>query len=91
MTRKNDKQIVPELKALMTQNADMLAPLVQWLLQEILEAEMSDSLGVAKGERSVGPAGLPQRLLPAPADHACGDDGTARAAGPAGALLHAAL
>jgi len=41
MTRKNDKQSVPELKALMTQNQDLLQPLVQWLLQEVLEAEPS--------------------------------------------------
>ena len=52
MTRKNDKQNGTELKALMTANADMLAPLVQWILQEILEQEMSDSLGAAKSERS---------------------------------------
>ena len=51
MTRKNDKQSVPELKALMTQNQDLLQPLVQWLLQEVLEQEMTDSIGAAKGER----------------------------------------
>ena len=54
MTRKNDKQSVPELKALMTQNQDLLQPLVQWLLQEVLEAEMSDALGAAKSERTEG-------------------------------------
>ena len=54
MTRKNDKQSVPELKALMMQNSDMLQPLVQWLLQEVLEQEMSDAIGAAKGERCEG-------------------------------------
>ena len=54
MTRKNDKQSVPELKALMTQNQDLLQPLVQWLLQEVLEQEMTDSIGAAKGERCEG-------------------------------------
>ena len=57
MTRKNDQQNVPELKALMTQNADLLQPLVQWLLQQVLEQEMSDSLGAAKGERTEGRQG----------------------------------
>ena len=57
MIRKNDKQNVPELKALTTPNADMLAPLVQWLLQQVLEQEMSDSLGAAKGERTEGRQG----------------------------------
>ena len=52
MTRKNDKQSVPELKALMLQNPDYLQPLVQWLLQEVLEAEMSDAIGAAKSERN---------------------------------------
>ncbi len=57
MTRKNDKQSVPELKALMTQNQDLLQPLVQWLLQEVLEQEMSDSIGAAKSERTAGRQG----------------------------------
>ena len=51
MTRKNDQQSVPALKALMTQNQDLLQPLVQWLLQEVLEQEMTDAIGAAKGER----------------------------------------
>ena len=68
MTRKNDKQNATELKALMTQNADMLVPLVQWLLREVLEQEMTDSLGAAKGERSEGRQGYrsgyyPRRLI----------------------------
>jgi hypothetical protein len=41
MTRKNDKQTLPELKALMVQNRDYMQPLVQWLLQEVLEQEPS--------------------------------------------------
>ena len=64
MTRKNDKQNVPELKALMTQNADMLQPLVQWLLQEVLEAEMSDSIGAAKSERTEGRQGYRSGYYP---------------------------
>ena len=57
MTRKKHKQSVPELKALMTQNQDLLQRLVQWLLQEVLEQEMSDSLGATKSERTEGRQG----------------------------------
>ena len=64
MTRKNDKQSVPELKALMTQNQDLLQPLVQWLLQEVLEAEMSDSIGAAKSERTEGRQGYRSGYYP---------------------------
>jgi len=48
---------VPELKALMTQNQDLLQPLVQWLLQEVLEQEMRDVIGAAKSERTAGRQG----------------------------------
>ena len=64
MTRKNDKQNVPELKALMIQNADLLQPLVQWLLQQVLEQEMSDSLGAAKSERTEGRQGYRSGTIP---------------------------
>ena len=39
MTLKKDKQNAPDLKALMAQSPDpdFMQPLVQWLLQEILE------------------------------------------------------
>ena len=64
MTRKNDKQSVPELKALMTQNQDLLQPLVQWLLQEVLEQEMSDAIGAAKSERTEGRQGYRSGYYP---------------------------
>ena len=48
---------MPELKALMTQNQDLLQPLVQWLLQEVLEQEMRDAIGAAKSERTEGRQG----------------------------------
>ena len=68
MTRKNDKQSVPDLKALMVQNSDFMQPLMQWLLQEVLETEMTDALGAAKGERTEGRHGYrsgyyPRRLV----------------------------
>ena len=52
MTRKKSKQNTCELQALMTQNADWMQPMVQWLIQEVLEAQMTEALGAAKGERS---------------------------------------
>jgi len=64
MTRKNDKQSVPQLKALRTQNQDLLQPLVQWLLQEVLEAEMSDAIGAAKSERTEGRQGYRSGYYP---------------------------
>ena len=62
MTRKNDQQSAPGLKALMTRNADILQPPVQWLLQEVLEQEMTDSTGAAKGGRCEGRQDWPRRL-----------------------------
>lgn len=68
MTRKNDKQNAPNLKALMVQNHDLLQPLMQWLLQEVLEQEMTDALGASKSERCEGRQGYrsgyyPRRLV----------------------------
>lgn len=68
MTRKNDKQNAPDLKALMLQHSDFMQPLMQWLLQEVLEAEMTDALGAAKGERIEARQGYrsgyyPRRLI----------------------------
>ena len=70
MTLRKDKQNAPDLKALMvqSQNPDFLQPLVQWLLQEVLEAEMTDALGAAKGERCEARQGYrsghyPRRLV----------------------------
>lgn len=57
MTRKKSKQNASELKALMLQNPDYLQPLVQWLMQEVLEEQMTEVLGAAKGERSEGRQG----------------------------------
>jgi transposase-like protein len=64
MTRKNDQQRVPELTALMLQNQDSLQPLVQWLLQEVLEQEMTEAIGAAKGERSEGRQGYRSGYYP---------------------------
>jgi len=41
----------------LTQDRDFLKPLVQLVLQEVLEAEMEDTLGAGKGERAEGRKG----------------------------------
>jgi transposase-like protein len=38
-----------ELKQALTQDSDFLKPRIQLVLQEVLEAEMEDTLGVGKG------------------------------------------
>jgi len=46
-----------ELKQALMQDGDFLKPLVQLVLQELLEAEMEDTLGASKGERAEGRKG----------------------------------
>jgi putative transposase len=46
-----------ELKQALMQDGDFLKPLVQLVVQELLEAEMDDTLGAGKGERSEGRSG----------------------------------
>jgi putative transposase len=41
-----------ELKQALESDGDFLKPLVQMVIQEVLEAEMEETVGVAKGERS---------------------------------------
>jgi transposase-like protein len=46
-----------EVKALLATDQDFLRPLVQAVLQELLEAEMTEALGAAKGERTAARLG----------------------------------
>jgi putative transposase len=46
-----------ELKQALMQDGDFLKPLVQLVLQELLEAEMNDTLGAGKSERAEGRSG----------------------------------
>jgi len=46
-----------ELKQVLAQDGDFLKPLVQLVLQEVLEAEMNDTRGAGKGERAEGRSG----------------------------------
>jgi len=52
MTRKETKRSSRDIKAMMSQEEDFLRPLIKVALQEVLEAEMSEAVGAAKGERS---------------------------------------
>ena len=60
------KNIIPraELKAILAQDGDFLKPLVQQVVQEILEAEMDETLGASKGERSSGRRGYRSGYYP---------------------------
>lgn len=52
MTRRKNKARLEEVKALLAADRDFLRPLVQAVLQELLEAEMTEALGAEKGERT---------------------------------------
>src|SRR5262245_60641213 len=46
-----------EIKSLLSADKDFLKPLVRTVLQEVLEAEMTEALGASKGERAEGRLG----------------------------------
>ena len=52
MARKERIISVAELKEVISQDADFLRPLVQGLVQELLESEMEESLGAGRHERT---------------------------------------
>jgi putative transposase len=52
MTRKKSKTTVAELKGLLVQDGEFLRPLVEEVVQQVLEAEMDEALGAEKGERT---------------------------------------
>src|SRR6202012_2830426 len=54
------KHLTPKLKEIkeqLTEKEDYLRPLVELLVQELLEAEMNEALGAQKGERTEGRMG----------------------------------
>ena len=53
-----------ELKELMNGNGDFLRPLVQKIVQEVLESEMEDLLQASKHERSAGRTGYRSGYYP---------------------------
>jgi putative transposase len=52
MTRKSSSKSVEELKVMLSQEEDLLRPIVQIAVQEFLEAEMNEALGATKSERN---------------------------------------
>lgn len=54
MTRREGKGEVVGLKGLLSRDADFVRSAVQTLVQEALEAEMTEAIGAAKGERTEG-------------------------------------
>jgi putative transposase len=57
MPRGKLRPTLEEVKALLAADRDFLRPLVQAVLQELLEAEMAETLGAAKGERTTARLG----------------------------------
>ena len=57
MTVKDGTRGTADLKALVASDPDFVRVLVRTALQEVLEAEMSETLGAAKGERTEGRLG----------------------------------
>jgi len=57
MTKAKSTITRAELKQVLTEDADFLRPLMQMVLQEVLEAEMDETLGAEKGERTEGRKG----------------------------------
>ena len=52
MTRKSSNKTVQELKAILSEEENILRPIVQIAVQEFLEAEMNEVVGAGKSERS---------------------------------------
>lgn len=57
MTRKQDSAKGVNWKALMAEQEDFLRPLIQEVVQQVLEAEMDEALGAEKGERTANRLG----------------------------------
>lgn len=52
MTRKQDSAKMAQWKELLAEQQDFLRPLIQEVVQQVLEAEMEEALGAGKGERT---------------------------------------
>ena len=52
MTKKNDNTSAIDWKAMMEEQRDFLKPLVQEVLQQVLEAEMTEAVGAERHERN---------------------------------------
>ena len=63
MTVEKLRPTLAEIKNLLASDKDFLKPIVRAVLQEVLEQEMTDTLGAAKGERIEGRLGYHSRNL----------------------------
>ena len=63
MTVEKLRPTLAEIKNLPASDKDFLKPIVRAVLQEVLEQEMTDTLGAAKGERIEGRLGYHSRNL----------------------------
>jgi putative transposase len=52
MTKREDKQKSVDWKAVISQQEDFLRPLIQTVVQQVLEAEMTEAVGAEKHERT---------------------------------------
>ena len=64
MTRKNSKRTSSEIKAMMAEEGDFLRPIVRTVIEEFLEAEMTEAIGAQKGERVEGRSGYRSGYYP---------------------------
>ena len=90
MTEKKLKAVRPRLEALMAQDRDLLKALVKEALDQILQAEMSEFLGAAPGERVATRAGYRAGYYERSGDPR-GQDRTTRTVGSLGAVFHVAV
>ena len=75
MTQGKTKRSVQEIKELIAGEEDILRPLIGAVLQEVLEAEMSQALGAEKGERIEGRLGYRSGYYVRMSDHPCRKSG----------------
>jgi len=64
MTQKNRNGLLPEIKTLMSKEEDFLRPLVEWIVQQVLEIDMSEAVGAEKRERTEGRLGYRSGYYP---------------------------
>jgi putative transposase len=64
MTRKNSNRTTSEIKAMMAEDDGFLRPIVRTVIQEFLEAEMTEAIGAQKGERVEGGSGYRSGYYP---------------------------
>jgi transposase-like protein len=84
MTRKKDSAKKLDWKAMMAGQEDFLRPLIQAVVQQVLEAEMDEALGAGKSERTEGRLGYRSGYYGRTLGDPGGQAGAPRPARPAG-------